>query len=77
MSDAAEALDSSGAPAPGDAIARLRALGLSENSLLGSTGVAQHQQRLRDGAVSLRTLEEYATRLEGVVAQAEEQANDR
>jgi hypothetical protein len=70
MSDAAEALDSSGAHDPVDAIARLRALGLSESSLLGSNGVAQHQRRLRDGAVSRQTLDEYAANLERIVARA-------
>jgi hypothetical protein len=70
MSDAAEALDSSGALGPADAIERLRALGLSESSLLGSTGVAQHQRRLRDGAISSQTLKEYAASLERIAAQA-------
>ena len=53
MSDAAEALDPSSAHGPADAIERLRALGLSESGVLGSTGVAQHQRRLRDGTLSL------------------------
>ncbi len=70
MSDAAEVLDSSGAHGPAGAIERLRALGLSESSLLGSTGVAQHQRRLRDKAVSLQTLDEYAASLERIAAQA-------
>src|SRR5262249_8256174 len=70
MSDAAQALDSSGAHGPADAIARLRALGLSEGSVLDSTGVAQHQRRLRDGAVSRQTVDEYAASLERIVARA-------
>jgi hypothetical protein len=70
MSDAAEALHSSGAHGPVDAIERLRALGLSESGVLGSTGVAHHQRRLRDGTVSLRTLDEYAASLERIAAQA-------
>ena len=53
MSDAAEVLASSDVHGPADAIERLRALGLSESGVLGSTGVAQHQRRLRDGTVSL------------------------
>jgi hypothetical protein len=67
MSDAAEAL---GVHSPAGAIERLRALGLSEGSILGSTGVAQHQRRLRDGAVSLHMLDEYAASLERIVAWA-------
>jgi hypothetical protein len=70
MSDATEALASSGIHGPAGAIARLRALGLSESGVLGSTGVAQHQQRLRDGAVSLQTLDEYAASLERIAARA-------
>jgi hypothetical protein len=70
MSDAAEALDSSGARDLADAIERLRALGFSESSILGSTGVAQHQRRLRDGAISSQTVDEYAASLERIVAQS-------
>ena len=70
MSDATEALASSGIHGPADAIERLRALGLSESGVLGSTGVAQHQQRLRDGAVSLQMLDEYAASLERIAARA-------
>lgn len=70
MSDATEALASSGIHGPADAIERLHALGLSESGVLGSTGVAQHQQRLRDGAVSLQTLDEYPASLERIAAQA-------
>jgi hypothetical protein len=70
MSDAAEALDSSGAQGLAGAIKRLRALGLSESGVLGSTGVAQHQRRLRDGAISSQTLNEYAASLELIVARA-------
>jgi hypothetical protein len=70
MSDAAEALDSSGAHGHVRAIERLSALGLSESSLLGSTGLAQHRRRLRDGAVSPQTLDEYAASLERIVARA-------
>jgi hypothetical protein len=70
MSDAAEALDSSGAQGLVGAIERLRALGLSESCVLGSTGVAQHQRRLRDGAISSQTLDEYAASLELIVVRA-------
>jgi hypothetical protein len=70
MNDAVEVLASSDRDDPVDAIARLRALGLSGSSILGSTGVAQHQRRLRDGAVSLQTLDEYAANLERIAARA-------
>src|SRR5690348_15076328 len=70
MSDSAETLDASDVDGSADAIERLRALGLSESSLLGSTGVAQHQRRLRDGAVSPQMLDEYATSLERITARA-------
>ncbi len=71
MSDAAEALDPSGAHGPADAIEWLRALGLSESGVLGSTGVALHQRRLRDGTLSLQTLDEYAASLERIVARTD------
>jgi hypothetical protein len=70
MSDAMEALTSSGAYGPVDAIERLRALGLSESGVLGSTGVEQHRQRLHDGAISPQALDEYAASLEGIAARA-------
>jgi len=70
MSDAAEAITSSGAHRPVDAIERLCALGLSESGVLGSTGVEQHRQRLRDGAIGPQALDEYAASLERIAAQA-------
>lgn len=73
MSDAAEAITASGAHRPDgpvDAIERLRALGLSESGLLGSTSLARHRQRLHDGAISPQALDEYATNLERIAAQA-------
>jgi len=70
MSDAAEAFAASNAHDPADAIERLRALGLSESGVLGATGVARHQQRLSDGAVSSQKLDEYAASLERIVARS-------
>jgi hypothetical protein len=69
MSDAAAVFAASNAYGPGDAIERLRALGLSESGVLGSTGVTRHRRRLRDGLVSPQVLDKYAASLERITAQ--------
>jgi hypothetical protein len=70
MSDTAEAHASSDVRGPTDAIERLRALGLSEDGVLGSTGIATHWRRMRDETISAGMLDRYATALERIVSRA-------
>lgn len=70
MSDTAEAHALSTVHGPIDAIERLRALGLSEDGVLGSTGIARHQQRRTEGIIAPQALDRYATALERIVARA-------
>jgi hypothetical protein len=56
-----------GGPSGVDAIARLRAVGLNERSVYNSTGVATHQRRLNERAITAQTVEEYAADLERIV----------
>jgi hypothetical protein len=70
MSDATDASAPIEAERAADAIARLRALGLSEDGVLGSTGVARHQQRRAEGTITPPMLDLYATSLERIVARA-------
>jgi hypothetical protein len=70
MSNATGAPASAKAMSAADAVARLRALGLSEDGVLGSTGVARHQQRRAEGTITPPMLDLYATSLERIVARA-------
>jgi hypothetical protein len=70
MSDTAKVRASTDVEGPTDAIERLRALGLSENGVLGSTGIATHRQRMRDGTISAGMLDRYAIALERIVSRA-------
>ncbi len=68
---ATDALDASDTP---DVILRLRALRLSENGALSSTGAATHQRRLNARAVTEQTLERYVADLERITARTKSEA---